>query len=133
MYNPTLVHIHATTWLHLICINKHVHINKIMDTMEVINLFSNKRLTRLIQLYHVVIAVSVDVKRLVWLDNQLHCTYREGVCTVILPHLQQRHHHLMDLIPGQKSIPIYIEHFKTNCNTKRKIRWELTYSKKNFF
>lgn len=49
------------------------------------------------------------------LYNQLLCTYRENVCTVILPHLQQRHHHLVYLISGQNAIPIYVEHFKTNC------------------
>ena len=41
-------------------------------------------------------------------------TYRECVCAIVLPHLQQGHHHFMEFISRQNPITVHIEHFEAN-------------------
>lgn len=41
-------------------------------------------------------------------------TYRECVCAIVLPHLQQGHHHFMEFISRQDSIAVHIKHFEAN-------------------
>lgn len=42
-------------------------------------------------------------------------TYRKCVCAIVLPHLQQGHHHFMEFISRQNPITVHIEHFEANC------------------
>lgn len=48
-------------------------------------------------------------------------TYRERVCAIVLPHLQQGHNHFMEFISRQNPITVHIKHFKANCQIKDKI------------
>lgn len=50
---------------------------------------------------------------------QCEFTYRKYVCPIVLPHLQQGHHHLMKLISRQNPITVHIKHFKANWKWKR--------------
>lgn len=46
-------------------------------------------------------------------------TYRECVCAIVLPHLQQSHHHFMEFISRQNPITVHIKHFEANCQRNR--------------
>lgn len=49
-------------------------------------------------------------------SSRLHLhTYRKCVCAIVLPHLQQGHHHFMEFVSRQNPITVYIEHFEANC------------------
>jgi hypothetical protein len=41
-------------------------------------------------------------------------TYREVVCAIVLPNLQQCNHHLMELIAAQHTITVHIEHLEAD-------------------
>lgn len=45
-------------------------------------------------------------------------TYRECVRAIVLPHLQQGHHHLMEFISRQSAVAVHIEHFEANCELR---------------
>lgn len=41
-------------------------------------------------------------------------TYRQSVCPIVLPNLQQRHHHLVKFISRQNPVVVHIEHLKAD-------------------
>lgn len=47
-------------------------------------------------------------------------TYRKCVCAIVLPHLQQGHHHFMELISRQNPITVHIEHFEANWKREKR-------------